>query len=137
MDGKSGLSFLNTNKYPPSLDFLIMTLGPALLLLAFIEKKQNRFTQRVVVYGKVPFFYFVVHFFILHLLLVMIFFASGHSIAEAADPRVPFLFRPANFEYGLKVVYLIWLSLVCALYFPCRWFHKYKTTHNQWWLKYL
>ena len=131
------LAFLNTSKYPPSLQYLCMTLGPACLLLACLEQARGRWTAVVSVYGRVPFFYFVVHFYLLHLLLVLVFFATGHSLAQIADPQSPFLFRPAGFGFGLGVVYVIWIAVVAVLYLPCRWFHRYKQTHRKWWLRYV
>ena len=133
----SFLSFLNTNKYPPSLLYTCMTLGPALLFLAFFEQIQNRLTEIITVYGRVPFFYYILHFYILHAVLVVLFFASGHTAEQIADPNSIFLFRPIKFGYSLPLVYLIWLSVVASLYIPCRWFYRYKSTHSQWWLKYL
>ena len=130
-------SFLNTSKYPPSLLYAGMTLGPALIALALLEHVQSRFTKIVSVYGRVPFFYYILHFYILHTLLVIVFFVSGHNTSQIADPTVPFLFRPVHFGYGLAVVYLIWLSVVAVLYLPCRWFNKYKMQHHYWWLSYV
>jgi len=130
-------SFLNTSKYPPSLLYAGMTLGPALIALAFLEHVQSGSTKIVAVYGRVPFFYYILHFYILHTLLVIVFFVSGHNHSQIADPNVPFLFRPVHFGYGLAVVYLIWLSVVAVLYLPCRWFNNYKMQHNYWWLSYL
>ena len=78
------------------------------------------------VYGRVPFFYYILHFYILHTLLVILFFASGHSTAAIFDPQSPFGFRPATFGYGLLTVYIIWIAVVAVLYFPCRWFNRYK-----------
>lgn len=131
------LSFLDTSKYPPSLQYAGMTLGPALILLAFTENIQNRFSSFVTVYGRVPFFYYIMHFYILHTLLVIAFFLTGHSTGEIADPNIPFLFRPVNFGFGLPGTYAVWAAVVLVLYYPCRWFYRYKTTHSQWWLKYL
>lgn len=131
------LSFLNTNKYPPSLLYLCMTLGPALIVLALLEKVQNKLTNMISIYGRVPFFYYVLHFYLIHLLLVVVFFATGYSSKDIVDPQLPFLFRPARFGFPLEIVYLIWISIVAALYVPCRWFYQYKITHSQWWLKYL
>jgi hypothetical protein len=131
------LSFLNTSKYPPSLLYLCMTLGPALIALAFLENVHTWWSKFLSVYGRVPFFYYVLHFYLLHLLLVIVFFATGRTSAEIIDPRLPFLFRPSNFGFGLGVVIFIWLSVVAFLYLPCRWFNKYKLTHSQWWLKYV
>jgi uncharacterized membrane protein len=131
------LAFLNTSKYPPSLQYLCMTLGPACLLLAALEHTKAKWTNVVAVYGKVPFFYYILHFYILHTLLVIVFFASGYTTAGIVDPQVPFFFRPATFGFGLPVVYAIWLGVVILLYFPCRWFSRYKQAHHQWWLSYV
>lgn len=131
------LSFLNTNKYPPSLSYLSMTLGPALVALAVLENVNTTWSRMVSVYGRVPFFYYVLHFYLIHTICVIVFFATGHGQSEIVDRQVPFLFRPQNFGYGLVIVYTIWLGVVSSLYLPCRWFNKYKMTHQQWWLKYL
>jgi uncharacterized membrane protein len=129
-------SFLNVSKYPPSLLYSCMTIGPALLLLAFSEKVENKFAAVFSTYGSVPFFYYIIHFYLLHLLLLVMFFLSGYPGSEiAANP--PFLFRPVSFGFSLPVVYLIWLFVVISLYKPCLWFKQYKTKHDQWWLKFI
>lgn len=132
---KNVFVFLNTSKYPPSLQYLCMTLGPALLLLYWFENSRGMWTRIVSVYGRVPFFYYILHFYLLHFILVIVFFATNHSGSEIATG--PFFFRPIDFGYGLPVVYLIWMSVVALLYFPSRWFNKYKQEHSQWWLRYL
>lgn len=131
------LSFLNINKYPPSLLYCCITIGTALVLLSLLEFATSTITKIFMVYGRVPFFYYVIHFYLLHTLLVIVFFATSHTSAEIVDKTEPFLFRPANFGYGLGVVYAIWLSVVACLYLPCKWFYKYKMEHTQWWLKYI
>jgi uncharacterized membrane protein len=131
------LAFLNTSKYPPSLQYLSMTLGPACILLALLENVHTRFSKIISVYGSVPFFYYILHFYLIHTILVIVFFATGHTTSQIVDPNLPFNFRPPTFGYGLPTVYAIWLSVVIALYFPCRWFSEYKKTHSQWWLKYV
>lgn len=130
-------AFINTTKYPPSLQYLSMTLGPACILLALLENIKAKWSGIVSVYGRVPFFYYVLHFYILHTILVILFFATGHTSAEIYNPFVPFNFRPVTFGYGLPVVYGIWLGVVILLYLPCRWFSNYKRTHSRWWLSYL
>ncbi|TCD28246.1 DUF1624 domain-containing protein [Pedobacter psychrodurus] len=132
---KNLLAFFNVSKYPPSLLYTAMTLGPAMLFLAFTETLSNWFTRITSVYGAVPFFYYVLHFYLLHSLLVVIFFATGHTAKEIV--QVPFLFRPATFGFSLPIVYLIWFCVVSSLYLPCRWFKRYKETHRQWWLSYI
>jgi len=131
------LSFLNTSKYPCSLDFLCMTLGPALIALALLEGVQNKFTRIASVYGRVPFFYYVLHFYLIRILCIILFFATGFGISNINDPKVPFLFRPSTFGFELWGVYLIWLFVIVAMYYPCKWFDNYKRTHHKWWLSYV
>jgi uncharacterized membrane protein len=128
------LSFLNTNKYPPSLLFLCMTLGPALILLSLIERIQNKFTAICMVYGNVPFFYFVLHLYFLRVINIALIFASGLNLKTTGSP---FVFQPPAFGFPLWVVYLIWFFVIAVLYFPCKWYANYKRSHHQWWLSYL
>ncbi|MCX2481437.1 heparan-alpha-glucosaminide N-acetyltransferase domain-containing protein [Pedobacter sp. MC2016-15] len=128
-------SFMNLSKYPPSLLFFCMTIGPALLILAALENVSNKVTRVIAVYGNVPFFYYVAHFYYLHLLLAVAFFLSGYQVKDIIQS--PIFFKPAGFGFQLPVVYAIWLFVVASLYLPCLWFKRYKTKHNQWWLKYI
>ena len=132
------LSFINSSKYPPSLFFITMTIGPALLFLAWWDKIQNGFTKVVSVYGRVPLFYFIVHLFLLHLFAAIVYFIRGHSYAEGmADPGIT-KFVKAGEGFQLRYVYLIWLSVVIILYPVCEWYDHYKTTHKEKkWLSYL
>ena len=130
-------SFLNTSKYPPSLQYSGMTLGPALLLLAAWDNLRSGWSRFVSVYGRVPFFYYILHFYLLHTLLVFVFFGAGFTSEQIIVPESIFAFRPPDFGYSLAVVYLVWLAVVLALYLPCRCFYKYKLSHTQWWLKYV
>jgi hypothetical protein len=114
-----------------------MTIGPALVLLALIEPVQNRITVFFVVFGRVPLFYFIVHFIVIHFTCMVLFFASGHSIHEAYSAQSVLGFRPVNFGYSLPVVYLIWMGVVLAMYPLCSWYGRYKYSHRQWWLSYL
>lgn len=132
---KNLLAFFNVSKYPPSLQYTAMTLGPAMLFLAFTENLNNWFTRITAVYGAVPFFYYVLHFYLLHTLLVIVFFATGYTGKDIV--QIPFWFRPATFGFGLPIVYLIWFCVVATLYLPCRWFKQYKENHKQWWLRYV
>ncbi|MBB6129050.1 DUF1624 domain-containing protein [Mucilaginibacter lappiensis] len=131
------MSFLNTTKYPCSLLYLCMTMGVAMLLLSYFEKIQNKLTGIFNVYGKVPFFYYVPHFYIIRILSIIFLLAWGYTSKDLITPKSPIWFRPPTFGYSLPVVYLIWLAVIASLYFPCRWFGKYKQTHKQWWLNYL
>lgn len=131
------LSFINSTKYPPSLFFILMTIGPALLFLAWWDNIQNTFTKIVSVYGRVPFFYFVVHFFILHLAAMVIYFLRGHTFAETmADPIIT-KFVKGGEGFPLKIVYFIWLAVVIAMYPLCKRYDRYKTEHKEKkWLSY-
>ena len=133
----SFLSFLNVNKYPPSLMYSCMTIGPALIALALFENIQNSFTRFFTVYGRVPFFYYILHFYLIHFICVIFFFSLGHTMKDAFGPTIPFGFRPATFGYSLWVVYLIWIFVVLSLYPLCKKYNRYKSTHSQWWLSYL
>ena len=131
------LSFFNLNKYPPSLLFLCMTIGPGLLFLAFIEKIQNRFTETVNVYGKVPMLFYVIHFYLIHSLVVLIFYLQGFGSADIASPNNPFLFKPNGFGFGLWGVYTVWAIVVIVLFPVCKKYGIYKSSRHQWWLSYL
>ncbi len=131
------LSFMNVNKYPPSLIFCCMTIGPALTGLALMENVQNRVTAFFTIYGRVPLFYFIMHFLLIHLLCVVLFFASGYSFKDAYNSQTALGFRPANFGYALWVVYIIWMGIVLLMYPLCKKYNHYKSTHSYWWLSYL
>ena len=132
------LSFMNVSKYPPSLLFCLVTLGTMFLILAFAEHQKNRITDAVYVYGKVPLFYFVVHFYIIHTLLIILLFAQGF-LWQQLDFASGTFGRPKGQESGLSLwaVYFIWLAVVAILYKPCLWYGKYKSTHKNWWLNYI
>lgn len=134
------LSFVQATKYPPSLLFLCMTIGPALLLLACIEGIKNSFTNSMVVFGRTAFFYYILHIYIIHIAAAICFFARGHSFADASNvgENFPFMFVAPGEGYGLAVVYLVWVLVVIGLYPLCKAYARYKTNHpEKWWLSYL
>ncbi|MEO7922399.1 MAG: heparan-alpha-glucosaminide N-acetyltransferase domain-containing protein [Chitinophagaceae bacterium] len=135
----SFLSFINVNKYPPSLDFLSLTIGTGMLALALLEGVSNKLADFFRVYGRVPMFYYILHFYVIHTLVVIFFFAQGYPADRIADPRSPFLFRPPEFGIGLAGVYLIWLFVFLVLYPLCKKYDRYKTANagQKWWLSYL
>lgn len=132
------LSFMNVTKYPPSLLFCLVTLGIMFLMLAFAERRSNRIFNILSVYGKVPLFYFLVHFFVIHLLLLGLMFFQGINWSEMDFVSGTFG-RPKGVPTGIDLwlIYLIWIIVVVILYKPCVWYGRYKMTHKQWWLKYL
>lgn len=136
----SFLSFIKVYKYPPSLLYMCMTIGPALLLLALLEGLQNRFTDMLKVYGRVPLFYYVLHIYLIHILCMLLFFAKGHTMAEAYNPDSPFAFYFLIHGEGFSLAgtYGVWLLVLVLLYPICRWYDRYKTAHKEkWWLSYL
>jgi uncharacterized membrane protein len=134
------LSFLNVNKYPPSLLFLLMTLGPALIFLWAVDRRTPAALRPALVIGKVPLFYYVLHFALIHLLAVATCYArygSAHWMFESPDlGHYPFS-APPGWGYSLPVVYLIWAIVVVAMYPLCRWFAALKARRNDPWLSYL
>jgi len=135
----SVLSFINTTKYPPSLLYMCMTVGPAILFLALAGNRETSLGRIFTVYGKVPFFYYVLHFFLIHLVSAILFLTRGHSFSEGAAglPNFPFKFIIPGEGLGLAMTYVAWIAIVAALYPLCKWFSEYKKTHKQWWLSYL
>ena len=132
------LSFINASKYPPSLFFMAMTIGPALLFLAWCDNIRNAFTRIVSVYGRVPLFYFIVHLFLLHLATTIFYFARGHSYAEGMADQVFTKFVKPGEGFSLTIVYLIWIAVVILTYPLCKWYDKYKTDNKEKkWLSYL
>ena len=131
------ISFFNVSKYPPSLLYSCMTIGPGLILLALFEKAKGSFAKILILYGTVPFFYYVLHFYLLRILNLIVFFAQGYTMKDMGVPEQIVLFRPESLGVNLFWVYMIWLSVITLLYFPCRWFSNYRKTHQQWWLSYL
>jgi uncharacterized membrane protein len=134
------LSFLNTTKYPPSLLFLLMTLGPALLVLRAVDAGTPRALRPAVVFGRVPMFYYALHFFLIHLLAVVVCgvrYGAAHWMFESPDlAHYPFS-PPPGWGYSLPLVYAIWIALVIATYPLCRWFAGVKQRSASPWLGYL
>ncbi len=133
----SFLSFLNVNKYPPSLLFICMTIGAAMIFLALIEKIKNRLTGFFNCFGRVPMFYYILHLYLIHALVVLVFYVQGFTSEEIVTPNAPFLFRPPAFGFSIWGMYGMWLLLILILYPLCRKYERYKRTHTHWWLSYL
>jgi len=131
------LSFVNTTKYPASLQYTLMTIGPSLLILAGLERYRNRVTEFFNQFGRVPMFYYIVHLYLLHLLSVGLFFAQGFGTKDIIQQGTPFFFLPPGFGVGLAGVYGFWALSILLLYPMCRWYNRYKQTHQFWWLSYL
>jgi hypothetical protein len=130
------MSFLDTQKYPPSLLFLMMTLGPMLMLLSLLERWKGPLAQWVLVYGRVPLFYYFAHIYLLH--------AMALALAAVMHKPEPWTaiwayFGPpvANYGWGLGVVYVAWIIAVVSLYPACKWYLGVKRRSSFWLLGYL
>lgn len=135
----SVMSFLNTTKYPPSLQFLLMTIGPALIFLSATESVKTILAAPVIVFGRVPFFFYVLHLYLIHGLATLLLAFMGHDwqeyIFSASGIRSGAL---SNYGFGLGLVYVIWISVVLLLYPICKWYQTYRENHpSKWWLRYL
>ena len=136
---KTIISFLILSKYPPSLLFLLITLGPAFLVLASIENIKNRITNFLIVFGRVPFFFYVIHIFVVHAGAIVGLLITGK------DWRLMILNNETmssgilnGYGYSLGIVYLVWIIIIVLLYPICKSFMKYKSNHREkWWISYL
>jgi len=136
----TALSFLNTTKYPPSLLFLLMTLGPALLLLRTVDSHTPTLLRPALIIGKVPMFYYLLHFFLIHLLAVIICgarYGHIHWMFESRDIAHFPITQPPGWGFSLPLVYLLWAFVVIAMYPLCRWYAALKQRSNNPWLSYL
>ncbi len=133
------LSFLNTTKYPPSLLYTLMTLGPAMLFLALAEKVSDGLARAVIHIGRVPMFFYILHLYLIHFIAMFAAEFSGFHWTDMilqrrtwVDPQLK------GYGFSLGVTYLIWIGIVLLLYPLCIWYDKYKSAHKEkWWLSYL
>jgi uncharacterized membrane protein len=128
------MPFLNTSKYPPSLQFLLMTLGPATILCSFADRWQGWLKDTLVMFGRVPFAFYVAHFYLAHLLAVLVGLAQGFRLEQM---WTFFAFFPQGFGLSLGGVYLGWIAVIIVLYPFCRWLAGVKARRPDWWLSYL
>ncbi|HEY8893957.1 MAG TPA: heparan-alpha-glucosaminide N-acetyltransferase domain-containing protein, partial [Niastella sp.] len=131
------LSFLNVTKYPPSLQFCGLFLGIMFLILATVQGIKNKWTETVCVYGKVPLFYFVVHFYIIHLLVFVMLYLQGF---KSSDMVFGFSFGRPKTGSGIPLwgVYLVWMAMVVLMYPLCKWYGRYKERNKgKNWVRYL
>jgi uncharacterized membrane protein len=118
------ISFLNTTKYPASLLFLLMTLGPMLLVLPFLENAGSRVTNVLKIFGRVPFFYYVLHIPLIHFAAMIVSLLRTGSVAPWLFMNHPVMNPPAppGYVWSIGLLYLVWLMVVMVLYLPCQWF---------------
>ncbi|MDB5252486.1 MAG: hypothetical protein JWP27_1655 [Flaviaesturariibacter sp.] len=129
------LSFFNVTKYPASFLFLLLTLSGGALLWWLCARRPNRVTAFLEVYGRVPFFYFVLHFALVSAgswLWTRLLFGRAINLAFTSVAELP-----PGYNVSLARLYLVWLIVVLLLYYPCKWFGNYKRAHRSWWLSYI
>ena len=135
----TALSFLNNTKYPPSLLFLLMTLGPAMLFLWAVDVRTPRWLRPALTIGKVPMFYYLLHIPLIHLLAIAVCYARYgqiHWMFESPSIGQFPITPPPGWGYSLPIVYLLWICVVLALYPLCRWFAGVRQRRNDPWLSY-
>jgi uncharacterized membrane protein len=130
----SAMSFLGTTKYPPSLLFLLMTLGPAAILCAFADRFRGRISDALVTLGRAPLAFYISHLYLIHALAIALGVGQGFA---AGQFLTHYRFFPQGFGVGLLGVYLIWIVVVIVLYPFCRWVAAVKARRQDWWLSYV
>ncbi|MBS1663702.1 MAG: DUF1624 domain-containing protein [Bacteroidetes bacterium] len=133
-------SFMNVQKYPPSLLYLLATMGPVLIALGLLKNSDSKLPKAITIFGRVPLFYFALHFLILHIATAITYLGRGHTLAEGMKglPMMPFKFVMPGEGYSLAAVYGIWVLIVFVMYPISKWYDGYKSTHkDKWWLSYL
>ncbi len=135
---KSLILFLDVEKYPPSLQFLLMTIGPSLLLLSWLDGNplRSQATAILRVFGRVPLLFYVLHLYLIHCLAIVVAAATGQPVRWLFHGAI-FTDSPPGYGHGLAFVYAMWLVVIALLYYPCRWFAGLKDRRRDWWLSYL
>jgi uncharacterized membrane protein len=128
------LSFLNCQKYPPSLLYLLMTLGPGLMLLAWFDGGAGVIGRRLVTFGRVPLFFYLLQWPVVHGLAIVVALGRGEPVGWLFKDA-PFN-CPPGYGHSLGMVYLMWAVAVVVLYYPCRWFAELKRRRRDPWLSY-
>jgi uncharacterized membrane protein len=133
------LSFLNVTKYPPSLLYTLATLGPVLMVLPLLEKVHGAAARPFAVIGRVPLFYYILHFYLLHAGALFLHMSRSGLTLNEIDFHIKATFGgiPAGAGYALVWSYVAAITVVIILYPVCAWYYRYKRTHTHWWLSYL
>ncbi len=142
-DGRPGLppvlAFLNTTKYPASLLFLLMTLGPTIAMMPLLDNARGAVARWLTVFGRVPFFFYLLHIPLIHVLAIVVSLMTLGTVSPWLFANHPMGNPPApeGYTWSLGLLYLVWAIAAVLLYFPCRWFAGVKARRHDWWLGYL
>jgi len=130
----SVMSFLATTKYPPSLLYVLMTLGPAAIACAFVDRLPGSIRNVLLTFGRAPLAFYIAHLYLVHALAIVLGVAQGLA---AEQFLTHYRFFPKGFGVGLWGVYLIWIAVIAMLYPLCRWVAALKARRKDWWLSYI
>jgi uncharacterized membrane protein len=133
---KTILSFINCQKYPPSLAYLLITLGIAFLVLYLFEIKSISLLKPLIIFGRVPLFFYIIHLWLIHFSAVLLALPK-YGFKAIVLPYLLSSAMPKDYGYNLHHVYVIWIILILVLYLICNWFADYKVKNKSWWLKFL
>jgi uncharacterized membrane protein len=134
---KTIILFFDVEKYPTSLQFLLMTLGPSFLLLAWLDKSNvPKALGPLLTFGRVPMFFYILHIYLIHTLAVLVALLHHESVGWLFHGAF-FGEVPDGYGYNLPFIYLIWMTAIALLYVPCRWFADLKQRRKDWWLSYV
>jgi uncharacterized membrane protein len=132
------MSFLNVQKYPPSLLYLLMTLGPAMVALALFEREtRGRIGRFFVTFGRVPLFFYILQWYFAHGIAILMGLAAGQPVSYQWAPFFEKFKAPEGVGFGLLATYIAWIAGVLLLYPLCKWFAGVKQRRKDWWLSYL
>src|SRR5260370_22276699 len=142
---QSLIAFLNVQKYPPSLQYLLMTMGPALILLGLFDRitlqslpLRSWLGRAVLIYGRVPMFYYILHLFLIHIMAIIVALAFQQPVMWLFKGAIfTFTGTPPGYGHALPFIYLLWITAVVILYFPCKWVADLKARIKDWWLSYI
>jgi uncharacterized membrane protein len=135
---KTILSFFKVTKYPPSLAYLLITIGPSLLFLYSIETIKNKLTDFILVFGRVPLFYYFLHVFVIHVTAIIVLILLNDNWRELLKANGNPISTLTKNGYSLFIVYIVWIAIIILLYFPSKKYMTYKATNkDKWWLSYL
>ena len=136
--GMSLASFIDVTKYPPSLQYLLITLGPALVFLALAENWKGKFLDKIIIIGRVPMFFYIIHLFVIHLAALLVVVLTGFPAnAMVIDLWVSMQEELQGYGFSLPWVWVIWIAIVILLYPMCNWYNTYKNNNrDKWWLSY-
>ncbi|HEY3744772.1 MAG TPA: hypothetical protein VGL17_00900, partial [Gemmatimonadaceae bacterium] len=131
--------FINTNKYPASLQFLLMTLGPTILLLPLAERARGRIAEIFTVFGRVPMFYYLLHIPTIHFAAVIVSLAREGRIDPWLFANHPMMNPPPpeGYTWSLALLYAVFFAVVAVLYLPCRWYAQRKAMNPAPWMRYI